>query len=324
MGDLFKVSQSKVKTFRTCRRAYHFRYWEKLRKKVKARPLTFGIIIHDMLDAFANGKDPFAVLTKTAKINKKLFADEKEMYGQIIDDIRFIMEAYFKYYTKKSLKYLKYRGVAAEHELEVKIGSGFLFVFRVDHFGKTEDNLRWLVENKTFSQQPGEDQRWRDLQTCMYIRACKMIGIKDLNGICWNYIRSKPPTRPEVLKDEKHLSKRAIVTLPAVVHGVIKERGLDPKICKDQIKAAEECIPTYFNRVFNPTIPQVIDTLFNEFIETCIDIRDQHGESTDRNIGQHCSWCDYELICRTELTGGDTEYVKEHEYEYRSKSKKKG
>ena len=323
MGDLFKVSQSKVKTFRMCRRAYHFRYVENLKKAIKSRPLTFGTIIHEMLDAFANGLDPYAVLKKIARVNKKLFADEREMYGEIVDDIKTIMDAYFKYYTKKSLRFIKYKGSAAEHSLEVELDNDFLFVFRVDHFGKTENGLRWLVENKTFSKQPSEDQRWIDLQTSMYIRACEMLGIKHLNGVCWNYIKSKAPTRPEVVQKGTRLSIRSIDTLPATVRAVIKAHKLKESACKANIKQATENIPSYFSRVFNPVTPQVVDTLFNEFQETCIDIRDQHGEVIDRNLGQHCSWCDFNAICRTELTGGDTDYIREHEYVCRSKEKAK-
>jgi len=321
MADLFKVSQTKVRTFRTCRRAYHLRYVDGWKRIVKARPLTFGIIIHEMLEAFAEGKDPFAVLNKTAKVNKKLFADEREMYGNIIEDIRVIMQNYFRIYTKKSLRFIKHQGKAAEHALEVEIGDGFLFVFRVDHFGRTENGLRWLVENKTFSKKPSEDQRWRDLQTCMYIRACEMLGIKHLNGVLWNYIKSKAPTRPEVLQDGVHLSKRKIDTLPETVMSVINEHGLKEKDCKEQLQHAKSNVSSYFDRVITPVVPQVVDILFNEFLETCIDIRDQHGEIIDRNIGQHCGWCEFETLCRTELTGGDLDYVKEHEYERKEEFK---
>lgn len=314
MAELFKVSQTKVRTFRTCRRAYHLRYVDGWKKIVKARPLRFGIIIHEMLEAFAEGKDPFALLNKIGKQNKKLFADERELYGNIIEDIRVIMETYFKTYTKKSLRFIKHQGKSAEHELEVEIGNNFLFVFRVDHFGKTENGLRWLVENKTFSKKPSEDQRWRDLQTCMYIRACEMLGIQKLNGVLWNYIKSKAPTRPEVLKDGIHLSKRKIDTLPQTVQAVMKEHGLREKDNKDLVHYAKVNVSSYFDRVFTPVVPQVVDILFDEFLETCIDIRDLHGAITDRNIGQHCGWCEFEPLCRTELTGGDLDYVKEHEY----------
>lgn len=317
MGDLFKVSQTKVRTFRTCRRAYHLRYVDGLRKLIKARPLTFGIIIHQMLEAFAEGRDPFKELQLIGKENRKLFAEERELYGNIIEDIGVIMREYFRIYPKKSLKYIKHQGKAAEHELEVEIDEGFLFVFRVDHFGRTENGLRWLVENKTFSRKPSEDQRWRDVQTCMYLRACEMLRIKHLNGVLWNYIKSKAPTKPEVLKDGVHLSKREIDTLPETVLAVIKANGLKEKDCTEQIQKARNNVGSYFDRVFTPVIPQVVNTLYQEFIETCIDMRDLHGTVTDRNIGQHCGWCEFEPLCRMELTGGDIEFIKEHEYEQR-------
>ncbi len=319
MADLFKVSQTKVRQYRMCRHAYHRRYWEGLRKRIKSRPLTFGTMIHQMLEAYANGQDPFALLDAVAKKNKKLFADEREMYGNIVEDIRTIMETYFKVYPKSSLRYISYKKTKAEHDIEIDIGDGILFVGKVDHFAQTKNGLRWIVENKTFSVKPTEDQRWRDVQTSMYIRVCEMLGVKNLAGICWNYVRSKAPTRPEVLKDKKSLSRRKIVTLPQTVLSVAKEHSILPEACKDVMAMAEESIPTYFDRVFSPVVPQVVDALFEEFLDTAVEIKELHGEACERNIGQHCAWCDFEPLCRAALTGADVDYVKETEYESRKK-----
>ena len=51
-----KVSQSKIKTWRQCKRAYWFKYVENLRKKTKSRPLEFGTIVHEMLTGHAKRK----------------------------------------------------------------------------------------------------------------------------------------------------------------------------------------------------------------------------------------------------------------------------
>jgi hypothetical protein len=32
------------------------------------------------------------------------------------------------------------------------------------------------------------------------------------------------------------------------------------------------------------------------------------------NIGRHCSFCDFEMLCRAEIQGSDVDYLKEREY----------
>ena len=33
------------------------------------------------------------------------------------------------------------------------------------------------------------------------------------------------------------------------------------------------------------------------------------------NIERHCSWCDYEPLCRARLQGNDFDFIKERQYE---------
>src|SRR4051812_41513611 len=85
------INQSRVKSWRTCKRQHHYKYEERLvRKKIK-RPFLFGNIVHSMLEAHANSRDPFRVLTKIERENRKLFAAEKELYGDIVQDVEYIM-----------------------------------------------------------------------------------------------------------------------------------------------------------------------------------------------------------------------------------------
>src|SRR6185312_1141629 len=95
MAKVFHVSNSKVKLWRKCRRAYWYRYVERLRVKRKKRPLMFGSIVHGMIETFVNADDPFAYLDEQAKTNMKLFRSEREEYGELIDDVRTIMTEYF-------------------------------------------------------------------------------------------------------------------------------------------------------------------------------------------------------------------------------------
>jgi len=311
--DKFQVSQSKLKKWRMCRYAYHCRYVEHLKKKVKSRPLQFGTIIHSMLEAHINGSDPFSVLDEYNRKMGKLFAAEREMYGEIIEDCRTIMEAYFDYYEDDPLKFIKYDGKRSEHWLELEIDDGLIFVMKIDAFAKTRNKLRWLTEHKTFKRAPGDDDRWRSIQSCVYLRATQELGMKPFDGMLWNYIKSKAPTVPQILK-AGGLSIRQIDTLPATVMRVLRENDLDPDNHRTLLDRAEANVPNYFFRVYTPVNQEIIDTVFEDFVDTAREARDCHGKKKDRNIDRHCSWCDYEAICRAELTGADADFVREREY----------
>lgn len=313
MTQRFEVSQSKIKKWRMCRYAYHCRYVEHLKRKVKARPLQFGTMVHEMLEAHINGDDPFEKLDEFQKSQGKMFAAEREMYGDIIEDIRLIMTAYYSYYDEKSLKYLPYKGKLAEHEFNLPINEELSFVGKIDCFARTPNKLRWIVDHKTFTRAPSDDDRWRNLQSSVYLTACEMLGMKPFDGMLWNYVKSKAPKAPELLK-AGGLSIRNIDTLPSVVLSVIEEHGLNVEDNQELLSRAERNLPNYFFRVYTPVNHGVREMIFTDFVDTATEVMECHGRKKDRNIDRHCSWCDYEPICRAELTGGDADFVREREY----------
>lgn len=318
MTNRFEVSQSKVKLWRQCRFAYHEKYVEGLTKLVKSRPLQFGIIVHEMLEASFKGQDPFAVLDAIALEGESLFSAEKEMYGEIIEDVRLIMEAYFDFYADDKTRPIRYNKEYAEHWIELPIGEELLFVGKIDVFLRTPNKLRWLTDHKTFKRAPSDDDRWRNLQSAVYLTACEELGIKPFDGFMWNYINSKPPTVPQVLQSGVEFSARAINTLPATVRKAMRDNDIGLTLgAQKLLERAESNVSNYFFRVFTPVNSSVRKMIWDDFVDTAIEMAECHGKKADRNIGMHCSWCDYEHICRASLTGGDVDMVKEREYESR-------
>lgn len=149
------ISQSKVKLWRQCRRAYHWKFVMMLQKKIRKRPFMFGGIVHDIIEAEAEGLDWNEVLDKIELDNKKLFKKEIAMYGNIIEDIRFIMTDYFDYWDghPSQIKAIKHDGRRSEHEFRIELDDGLWFTGRIDMVGKAK-GLRWVVEHKTFSRMP--------------------------------------------------------------------------------------------------------------------------------------------------------------------------
>lgn len=311
------VNQSRVKSWRLCHRQHWYKFEEQIQKKVKSRPLMFGSIVHEMLEAHANGDDPWDKLEEIAKTQRKMFRKEVELYGNIVEDITWIMSEYFKFWPTKgstSLRPIRVGKQKAEHVFEIELERGLIWKGKVDMFAKWKENLKALVEHKTMKKEWPEDERWRNLQSLTYRRASKLMGWPIPDGTLWDYILSKPPTKPQ-LTTKGILSKREIITLPITVRQFMKTNDLKPKDVAGLMQKAEENLGRYFQRIFTPANDDIEQRVFDDFIETVYEIAEDHDRKKARNIGKHCSWCDFELLCRTSLTGGDEDWVKSREYE---------
>jgi CRISPR/Cas system-associated exonuclease Cas4 (RecB family) len=309
--NLFKVSQSKVNNYRTCTQRYHYRYVMHLTRKRKARPLQFGDIVHQMHDADANGGDPFKTLKEIAKKNDRMFREEIEHYGEIVKDIDYIMEAYYEFYEKDEIKYRKFEGKFSEQLLEWEIAPGILFKGKIDGIADMK-KLEWLVEHKNHGRFPNEDHRWRNLQSCTYIHVLNEGYGLTLDGTMWDYVRTKPPTRPQILKDGS-LSSRSLDSLPSVVIDAIKQHKLNPKDYGALIKSQRDNLTSWFQRIYTPVKPKVIKTVVADFIETSKIMADDDRRPV-RNLGRHCEWCEFEPACRAALQGSDEKFVLKHEF----------
>ncbi len=316
-SGLFKISQSKVSKWRQCRQAYHYAHVEKIAPRRKARPLKFGGIIHDMIDAEINGKNPFKKLKEIGKVNEKLFDAEREMYGDIIKDVSYIMTEYFEYWDARpeTIEYVPVNKFKCEIPFEVEIDKeNIVAKGRIDAVGKAK-KLKWLVEHKSHKTFPKPEHRWRNLQSVFYIRIVDMMGWGHLDGTCWDYIRSKPPTRPGILK-AGGMSKAALDSLPSVVRDVAKAAKIPTADIADVLKAQEENRSSWFQRVFTPVSKDIIEPVMTDLIDTAREMADLHGKSRTKTFGRHCEWCSYAPLCAAELQGHDVDFIKEKQYEF--------
>lgn len=268
--------------------------------------------MHSMIEAHAEGDDPFEKLDDIDLKDGKLFRSEREMYGDIIEDIRCIMSEYFEYWKRDRMYYVGVKGKRAEHEFEVPITNRIILTGKIDCIVK-RDGLRLIGEHKTFNHQPSTDDQWRNLQSCSYTRVIDMLGWPQVDGMLWDYIHSKPPTWPKMLKNGT-FGRKAINTLPSRVRQALEKEGLSEKKYTTLISMAEGNRSNYFKRVITPTKPQVVDEVFTDLVNTAKEMESRHGECRERNIDRHCAYCDYEPICRAALQGSDVDYVKKKEY----------
>jgi hypothetical protein len=318
MTTVYKVSHSKVKTWRRCHRAYYYKYIKKLRKKTVSRPLVFGRLAHEMMEEQAAGRDPFVKIVEAQKLLSKLKSDElRDEMAQIIDDCELIMTEYFEYYKKSGLKRIEINGKLAEHHFEIEIMPGVIWQGYLDGLGNHKAQL-WLIEHKTGKKPFDRDNQWRNLQSLTYFRACQMMGWGDPDGVMWDFILNRTPPVPQILKDGSP-SQRAIKTLPLVLKDWCRANGYRVKDFPKLMRCAKEAQDEWFTRVFTPAKDYVINQTFDDFLETTQEMLDYGEKSKAMNIDKHCSWCDFEKLCRAELTLGDVEYLIERDYETNGK-----
>lgn len=318
---MFKVSQSIINTGRKCLQAYKYKYVHKLRRRAKARPLQFGSMIHEALEAHAEGQDPFKKIEEIGKTNRRLFRAEREMYGEIVADARYILEGYLAYWRHDPIVFQAREGRKTEHEFAIDLTSDITITGKVDGVAKSK-NMLWLVEHKTHKVFPNADHRWRNVQSSVYIRFLEELGWWRLEGTLWDYIRSKAPTRPELLKSGK-LSERELDSLPQVVLDTIAEHGLNPRHYKDLVDKQTQKMSSWYERVYTPNKKEVVDEIVKDFTLSAKTLRDTNFDKrVPRAIGKHCDWCEFEPLCRAALTGADEDYVMEQEYEVKDRTER--
>jgi hypothetical protein len=336
-----KISQSRINKWRQCRYAHHLAFNEKIEKKTPPAPLYKGKILHELIEARINGQDWGPVLDEYIAEFNKMFDEEKEVYGDLPNDLRIIMEGYDKMHEDEGLEYILLDGKRAEHDFAIKIhegpcpvcdGAGFTsrsstckkcngtgqsgvaFVGKIDTVVRDSHDRVWLMEHKSFTKLPDEQFRWTNQQATLYSWVMPQIGFPFPNGVLWDYIRTKVPTQPEPLKSGGLSKAKKVDTTYEVYLSAIHQNGLNPDDYQDILEKLKGNEQNYYRRIFLPSRKAIQEPIVNDTIETAVEIH-QIGElSKTRNLGRHCSFCSYKSICQIELMGGDSDFVKKAEY----------
>ncbi len=321
------ISFSEVSSYRRCPKAWEYRYLKRLKKKFKGVRLLKGEILHEMLNAYVNQKiikgyneaDPWDVLEAYAEMYSTYFEEERDLHGDVIGDCGKIFEGYLRKYRRDTLTY-----EASEVKVEVdlsKLGSGALpvkFIGFIDKIARDPQKRRWIVDHKFLKSIPTADDRFSELQLLLYVWAYGMQHPKEkLDGVCWDYARSKAPTEPEVLK-KGGLSKRKNLDCdPYTYLKAIRREGLDATEYVDMLELLEGKEDTFYERVFLPTpSTDMIIEVVNDFLQTAAEIQIKRDDRRcARSMSSfNCSTCEYRLICEAEVRGLDHLFIRQSEY----------
>lgn len=313
---ILKLSFSRAKVWKRCHKQYDYRYNQKLRKRRPPAPRIRGSIIHDLLDASL--QSPQAVREVVKKFEKKygkLFKEEREEYGDPIFEGQDILHRYRKVYKDDGLTYEKVNGRNSEIPVEIPMTKTIHFFGKIDRMPRDEKNRLWVSDTKSVKKIPDEETRFSDIQTVLYIWAVLQMGLKPA-GVMWDYIRTKVPTVPDVLK-AGGLSKRAnIDTTWDVYLTTILENKLDPKNYQDMHDLLKDKEQDFFRRIFLPYNKAMVQEVFEDMLSVGQQIEQFGKEWNDRNLDKFgCKMCEYQLLCSAELRNLDSDFIRRTEYE---------
>lgn len=237
---MYEVSFSELKAWRTCRQMYHYKYRENLEPRLKPPSLKRGAWMHSLLEAYYKGEDWRKTHRDLVKQFNELLEEEKEYYGDLPGECEYLMSLYEETYTYHD------KPILVEHEFEkfpISPSSKVLLKGRIDLVIEDPQRGIWLVEHKTASRIPNEDERLVNPQVALYIPVVERILGTKVQGVLWNYIRTKIPKR----KESKLLERRYLPTNEKIISQLLREvriaaieskkltnvyRSLHPLVCR--------------------------------------------------------------------------------------------
>lgn len=247
------------------------------------------------------------------------------MHGDIIPLTKKLMRGYISNWEDRDLKMLW-----VEKSFEVEIAPGIILIGKIDGRAECSKGWEWLVEHKTCKKMPDEQTRQFDVQAVLYNAVLPMMGEKPVQGVVWDYVRTKLPAVPELLKSGGLSKSAKIDTLPEVYLREIKRHGLDPRGYQDILTTLETKREAFYREIRLPFSKDFSNNILNHFIMDCyrmVELEEEYAEDEDETIftcnpSRDCSWCDFQTLCYAELRGDDTSYIMKHDYIKRKKYEK--
>jgi hypothetical protein len=304
---------------------------------MKKRAPHLGSWIHRALETYHKEGDWKIGHREYVAEYEKLFDEEKEALSRgrkkkggwtpLPEQAASIIKSYIWYYRHDGWKV-----VAAEKEFEIEIGrftdgnraiivmaNGIIDFIVEDE----EEETYWVVDTKSTGTIPDPGAfHAMDPQLMIYPVGAKLdpsIGI-EVSGIIYDYIKSKPPTIPQLTAKTKQFSRRKINTDYPTALRFLKANGFDPADFSDFLQPLRRKSP-FLKRYRLPREPQVTKTIIKDFVRTAQEIyKSRKRKHHVRNITKDCStMCEYLDICRGELNGMNMEHLKKTMFTIREK-----
>jgi ATP-dependent helicase/DNAse subunit B len=316
----------------------------KLARKAGSRPLKLGQVVHSLIEAHLKGNSWLDALAEYQKEYEKLLFEEKQQLGDIPGDASRIMEGYLAQYKNDGLDYPfvelefnvplftpeemailqeKYRALGIDFPSEI------IFTGKIDAIAMDSQGQIMVVEHKTHQKLPDAGSEMMDMQTALYLKAIQLMFPKEkeywADGILWDYIRTKAPCIPEVLKSGK-LTTRANIDTDFTTYymAILNTPGQSPDdvYYRDILARLQEKPNQFFKRVFLPRPNQdMVEEIWEDLQNTAIAIAVDGARARVKNLGSSCTFCEYQPLCHARMffTQDDVDFLIKAQYQERKK-----
>lgn len=313
-------THSMLKTFRRCPKQADYKYKQRLKPKKLSKPLKRGTWMHYLLEEHHAGRDWRAKHAELSAQYAKLFDEEKDFYGDLPTECLLLMEAYLWHYRDDPWKVLE-----TEFTVETPFPDGTLYRGKVDALIENKLGL-WLVDHKTHAKLPDMSFRLKDAQSALYLWACRRNKIP-VQGFIWNYLITKVPSKPSMIKSGARLSKKLGDTeyltyareLKRLKHEEgyrIKREDLEyAQMLKDRryVHGEPQTSP-FFRREVLEKDNDMLKRVAAENYHTSRRMHDYDYDTqiaVERNANRNCTFdCSYNELCEVELMGGNSRYIR--------------
>ena len=253
MSEKMITTYSMWRSFRDCRKACDWRYFQQLVPLEKARSLAFGSIIHNCLEIWHGNQNLSDVLDHIGHTYINRVADEKEKADWHL--ALAMMTGYARIYPEENFEVVALEKEFCGPIINPETGAesrSFILAGKVDGIVKL-DNAYYLLEHKTASQVDGGylDRLWTDFQIILYSWYVeKTLGYK-IAGIIYNILakaklkQSKGETEAEFeerrnaliakSKTGKSSAKRKMPESDEDFHARLTDKYSDPQMFHREI-----------------------------------------------------------------------------------------
>lgn len=310
------LSYSQIKTWKTCRQKWYYKYVEGLEPIQRIQKVEVGKYGHHLLEAYYKGEDiQQASEEYWLEQTKDMFQEEMDEYIGVREQAENMVERYLKHYDSNEWKVL-----AVEEPFRVNIPN--------PTGGESEDYLRgiidlvvedemgeiWLVDHKFTSIDllKYEDNLVLDEQANYYLWALReLLQMDGISGIMFNLLRTKEPSVPRVLKNGGLSKAKNIDTTYEVYLQAIKDNELDPADYQDILEHIQQTEKPFFKRHKVYRNPEEIDRIGEELYAIAQDIRTGIIYPNARGYFANDP---YRELLILERKGGDVEFYKEQNF----------
>lgn len=329
-GKIPVSTHSMLKTFSRCPKQAQYKYAERLKPRMEmSKPLKRGTWMHALWEAHYKGENWKVVHRRLSAKFSELFDEEKEALGDLPNECAGLMRSYLWHYgADKDDPLHGWTIHEVEFTIEALLPNGHLYRGKVDMLIEDEFGL-WLVDHKTHKTLPDFEDRILDMQSALYLWACRENGIP-VQGFIWNYIRTKGLTKPKMLADGSRLSRSAIdtdyVTYALALKEYQKDYGLDIRPYAAELQRLKNqryqpgAVQTsgFFRRHTLEKDDRMLERVVAERTRTSESMHNYDftdHDSVERVPDRGCKWmCSYKQLCQTELFGGNATNIRRQQF----------